>query len=115
MAEEFIYYAAPAGGLCQGWQRKWPERQPHQAPEQGEDDARARRKTGSRGGQRRDGEGGRQATALGRGGDAGRRAPGRCGERQGGATEYGRGAVVIFLRNCMTGEPSGEASDELIG
>jgi hypothetical protein len=34
-----------------GWRRKRPEMQPHLALEQGEDDARARRKTGRRGGQ----------------------------------------------------------------
>ena len=45
VVEEFIYYVPSTEGYAMGWRRKRSERQPHLAPEQGEDDARASRKT----------------------------------------------------------------------
>jgi hypothetical protein len=51
VAEELIYYAPLMEGCAMGWLRKRTERQPHLAPEQREDDTRARRKTNGCGGQ----------------------------------------------------------------
>jgi hypothetical protein len=92
-----------AKGYAMEWWRKRPERQPHLAPEQGEDDARARRKTG--------GHNRQEARWRGRKADGLAQARWRYhGERRGDATEHARSATVIFLRNYVTGEPYGEAS-----
>jgi hypothetical protein len=72
------------------WRRKRSERQPHLAPEQGENDARVRRKTGGRSRQ--------EARWRGRKADGLAQAWWRYhGERRGNATEHGRGATVIFF------------------
>jgi hypothetical protein len=74
MVEEFIYHAPPVG-CAMGLRWKRPERQPHVAPEQGEDDARPGGRRAAMAGRRHDGERGRRASVLGHGGDASRRAP----------------------------------------
>jgi hypothetical protein len=91
-----------------------PEGLPHQAPEQGEDDARARRKTDCRNEQEQ-----RAGGAMEReegGGPALRRVEMSAGGRpeaveNAKATRRSTGhgaAVIFFLRNCVTRESSGE-------
>jgi hypothetical protein len=60
-------------------------------------------------GRRHDGEIGRPVAVLGRNADASQQVPGQCGECQGCTTEHGHSADFIF-GNCVTGEPSREAS-----